>query len=397
MIKERIIEKSHEIKEELIKIRRDIHSHPELGLEEKRTSSLVADILRRLEIDVQENVGVTGVIGVLKGKYEGRTIILRSDMDCLKIEELNDIEYKSKYPGKMHACGHDAHTTWLLGAAMILSELRDEIHGNVKFLFQPAEEGLGGAERMINEGVMDNPKVDAAIGAHVWPSVEAGKIGVKYGSMMAAADEFQLIIKGKGAHAAEPHKSVDPISVAVQIYAGLQTILSRRINPVEPAVVTVGMFNAGSACNVIPEKAVLSGTVRTLSNKMRDSIPEMIEVLVKGITEANGADYELIYKKKYPPVINNDEMVSIIEKSGNEILGKDNVVKIETPTMGGEDFSYFGQNVPGAFFIVGTKNAEKDILPSLHSPYFNIDEDILNKAAAVMAQCAVTYLNGGIE
>lgn len=394
MLKDKILKKSQEIKEELIRIRRDIHSHPELGLEENRTASIVADKLRLLGLDVQQNIGVTGVIGVLKGKYEGKTVMLRSDMDCLKVEELNDVEYKSQYPGKMHACGHDAHTTWLLGAAMILSELKDELHGNVKFLFQPAEEGIGGAERMINDNAMENPKVDAAIGAHVWPSVEAGKIGIKYGPMMAAADEFELTIRGKGSHAAEPHRSIDPISVAVQIYTGFQTILSRRINPIEPAVVTVSMFNAGLTHNVISEKAELAGTIRTLNNKMRDKIPYMIETMVKGITEANDADFEFKYLKKYPPVINNDKMVSLVEKAGKEILGDENVVRLENPTMGGEDFSYFQQKVPGAFFIVGTYNKEKGLEKSLHSPHFNIDEDILNKAAAVMAECAVTYLNG---
>lgn len=394
MLKDKILKKSQEIKEELIRIRRDIHSHPELGLEENRTASIVADKLRLLGLDVQQNIGVTGVIGVLKGKYEGKTVMLRSDMDCLKVEELNDVEYKSQYPGKMHACGHDAHTTWLLGAAMILSELKDELHGNVKFLFQPAEEGIGGAERMINDNAMENPKVDAAIGAHVWPSVEAGKIGIKYGPMMAAADEFELTIRGKGSHAAEPHRSIDPISVAVQIYTGFQTILSRRINPIEPAVVTVSMFNAGLTHNVISEKAELAGTIRTLNNKMRDKIPYMIETMVKGITEANDADFEFKYLKKYPPVINNDKMVSLVEKAGKEILGNENVVRLENPTMGGEDFSYFQQKVPGAFFIVGTYNKEKGLEKSLHSPHFNIDEDILNKAAAVMAECAVTYLNG---
>lgn len=394
MLKDKILKKSQEIKEELIRIRRDIHSHPELGLEENRTASIVADKLRLLGLDVQQNIGVTGVIGVLKGKYEGKTVMLRSDMDCLKVEELNDVEYKSQYPGKMHACGHDAHTTWLLGAAMILSELKDELHGNVKFLFQPAEEGIGGAERMINDNAMENPKVDAAIGAHVWPSVEAGKIGIKYGPMMAAADEFELTIRGKGSHAAEPHRSIDPISVAVQIYTGFQTILSRRINPIEPAVVTVSMFNAGLTHNVISEKAELAGTIRTLNNKMRDKIPYMIETMVKGITEANDADFEFKYLKKYPPVINNDKMVSLVEKAGKEILGNENVVRLENPTMGGEDFSYFQQKVPGAFFIVGTYNKEKGLEKSLHSPHFNIDEDILNKAAAVMAECAVIYLNG---
>ncbi|WP_461204801.1 M20 metallopeptidase family protein [Clostridium sp. DL1XJH146] len=393
MLENRIVEKSEEIKDELIKIRRDIHSHPEIALEEKRTSSIVANKLIELGLDVQVNVGVTGVIGLLKGKYEGKTILLRADMDCLKMEELNDVEYKSQYAGQMHACGHDAHTTWLLGAAMILSEMKEEIHGNVKFLFQPAEEGIGGAERMIKAGALENPKVDAAIGAHVWPSIKAGEIGVKYGDMMAAGDMFTLKIKGKGAHGAEPHKSIDPISISVQVYLAFQAILSRRINPIDTAVITVSMFNAGSAHNIIPQTSDIEGTVRTFNEETRDNIIEMMDSSIKGITEANGADYEFYYRKGYPAVVNNDEIVSVVEKAGREILGNNKVVIMNEPTMAAEDFSYFTHKVPSAFFIVGTYNKEKSLVNELHNANFNIDEDILNKASAVMAKCALNYLN----
>ncbi|RKD21929.1 amidohydrolase [Caminicella sporogenes DSM 14501] len=393
MFKEKILKKAEEIKEELISIRRDIHSHPEIGLQEKRTSALVAEKLKKLDIEVKTNVGITGVIGLLKGKYPGKTILLRADMDCLEMTELNDIEYKSKYPGLMHACGHDAHTTWLLGAAMILSEFKDELHGNVKFLFQPAEESQGGANRMINEGVLENPKVDAAIGAHVWPIVESGKIGIKYGSMMAAPDKFTLTIYGKGGHGAEPHNCIDPISIACQAYMSLQTIVSRKINPIEPAVISITMFNAGSAHNVIPDRVEMVGTVRTLTNELREEIPKMMESIIKGITEANGGSYEFEYIPYYPPVINNDEITDVVKHAGEEILGKDNVVELKNPTMGGEDFSYFQQKVPGAFFVVGTYNENKKITKPLHSPYFNIDEDILSKASAVLAESALLYLN----
>lgn len=393
MLKEKILQKAEEIKEELIRIRRDIHAHPEIGLEEKRTSALVAEKLEELGLEVKTNVGITGVVATLKGKYPGRTILLRADMDCLEMDELNDVEYKSQYPGKMHACGHDSHTTWLLGAAMILAELKDELHGNVKFLFQPAEETDGGADRMIKDGALEDPHVDAAVGAHVWPSVEAGKIGVKYGSMMAAPDLFRLTIHGKGGHGAEPHNCIDPIAIACQIYMGFQTIVSRRIEPVEPAVITVGQFNAGTAHNIIPAKVNMVGTVRTLTYELREKIPAMMEAVIKGITEANGASYEFEYVPYYPPVINNDEMTALVEEAGKEILGDGNVVKVSKPTMGGEDFSYFQQNVPGAFFIVGTYNEEKGITKSLHNPEFNIDEDIIHKASAVLAQTAVSYLN----
>lgn len=392
MHKDYILKKADEIKDELISIRRDIHAHPETGLNEQRTAALVADKLRVLGLDVKTGVGITGVLGTLKGKYPGKTVLIRADMDCLELNEINDIDYKSKYPGKMHACGHDAHTTWVLGAAMVLADLKDELHGCVKFLFQPAEETDGGAERMIKEGVLENPSVDAVIGAHVWPSIESGKIGVKYGPMMAAPDTFKLTVYGKGGHGAEPHNCVDPISVACQIYMSLQTIISRRIDPVEPVVITVGQFNAGTAVNIIPDRAEIGGTVRTLNHNVRKKVPEMMEAVIKGITEANGASYKLEYEMIYPPVINNDDITELIEDSAREFLGRENVVRIERPTMGGEDFSYFQQCVPGAFFIVGTYNADKGIVKPLHNPGFNIDEDILHKSSALLAHCALTFL-----
>ncbi|MFD3157258.1 M20 family metallopeptidase [Haloimpatiens sp. FM7330] len=387
-----IKEKSEQIKNELISIRRDIHSHPESGLKENRTSALVAKKLEELGLDVQKNIGVTGVIGTLKGKYPGKTILLRADMDCLEMTELNDIPYKSKTDGLMHACGHDAHTTWLLGSAMILSQFKDEINGNIKFLFQPAEEGLGGAERMIKAGALENPKVDAAIGAHVWPQVEAGKIGIKYDSMMAAPDLFKITIYGKGGHGAEPHNTIDPISIGCQVYMSLQTIVSRKINPTEPAVLSITMFNGGSAHNVIPDKVEMVGTVRSLNNEMREYIPKTMDSIINGITKAHGAKYEFEYTPYYPPVINDSDITNIVKEAGIEILGTEGVVELSKPTMGGEDFSYFGQAVPSTFFVVGTRNLEKGIDKSLHNPYFNIDEDILHKASAVLAQCAIKYL-----
>lgn len=393
MFEGKIIEKSKEIQSELVTIRRDIHAHPEVGLNEKRTAELVAKKLEELGLEVQRNIGVTGVIGLLKGKNPGKTVLLRADMDCLEMEELNDVEYKSKHKGLMHGCGHDAHTTWLLGAAMILSQLKDDIKGNVKFLFQPAEETLGGADRMIKQGALENPTVDAAIGAHVWPIVESGKIGIKYDSMMAAPDMFKLKIYGKGGHAAEPHNCIDPISIGCQVYTALQTIVSRKINPVEPAVLSVTTFNAGSAHNIIADRVDMCGSVRTLTDEMRKKMPKWIEEIVKDITHANGGTYEFEYTPYYPPVINNNDMVKLVKEAGGNILGDDSVVELSVPTMGGEDFSYFQQKVPGVFFVVGTYNEEKGLVNALHNPKFNIDEDILHKAAAVLAEAAMLYLN----
>ncbi len=315
--------KANHIQEELVKIRREIHANPELGLQEHKTAALVADKLKQLGLEVQTGVGETGVVGILKGTDAGKTLLIRADMDCLAMEELNDVPYKSQIPGQMHACGHDAHTTWVLGSAMILSELRDTFKGTIKFVFQPAEEGQGGAKRMIDDGVLENPKVDAAIGAHVWPSVEAGKIGVKYNSMMAAPDMFHLNIRGKGGHGAEPHNSIDPISIGCQVYSALQTIVSRKINPVDSAVLSVTQFHGGSAHNVIPNEVKLTGTVRTLLPETRENMPKMMEQIIGGIVSANGGTYDLEYIPYYPPVINDTDMTHIVKHSAAEILGEE--------------------------------------------------------------------------
>ncbi|MDK2866715.1 MAG: hypothetical protein PWP51_1238 [Clostridiales bacterium] len=383
---------SARIQARLVAIRRDIHAHPELGLTEIRTGNLVAEMLEELGIEVTKGVGETGVVGLLRGAMPGKTILLRADMDCLAMTELNEMHYKSQHEGLMHACGHDSHTTWLLGTAMILSELKDKIKGNVKFVFQPAEEGQGGADRMIKDGVLENPKVDFALGAHVWPSIEAGKIGLKYGSMMAAPDMFTIKIFGKGGHGAEPHNCIDPIAMGCQVYMSLQTIVSRRVNPIEPVVLTVSVFKAGSAHNVIPDHVEMVGTVRSLTPEMRKFVPETMDALIKGIVESNGGHYEFDYKPYYPPVINADAGIDVVKAATEAILGKENVEMLRTPTMGGEDFSYFLEKVPGAFFVVGTRNEAKGIVQPLHNPRFNIDEDILHKAAAVMAESAMVYL-----
>jgi len=394
MIKNVILVKAEEIQEELIRIRRDLHAHPETGFQEIRTAALIGEHLKQLGIEVRERVGITGVVGTLRGKYPGKTILLRADMDCLEMQEQNEVDYKSEYAGRMHACGHDAHMTWVLGAAKILAGLRDELHGNVKFLFQPAEETDGGADRMIKEGALEDPKVDAAIGAHVWPTVEAGKIGVKYGPMMASPDLVKITIFGKGGHGAEPHNCVDPISVSCQVYFGFQTIISRRISPVEPAVLTISQINGGTAHNIIPDKVEMVGTVRTFSLEMKEKMHAMMEGVLRSVTEANGATYKFEYLPHYPPVINDEAMTALVEATGKALLGEDNVVKQDRPTMGAEDFSYFQQHVPGAYFIVGTLNAEKGVEKPLHNPQFNIDETILHKTAAVLASCAIAFLNG---
>jgi amidohydrolase len=376
----------------LVEIRRDIHRHPELGLQETRTAALIADELNKLGLEVQTGVGVTGVVGLLRGNTGGKTVLLRADIDCLAMNEMNETEYASEYPGRMHACGHDAHTTWLLGTAMILSQMKDKVKGNVKFVFQPAEEGPGGAERMIAEGVLQNPTVDYAFGAHVWPTVETGKIAIKDGPMMAAPDKFNLRINGRGGHASQPEVTIDPISIAVQVYNSLQTIVSRRVSPLDAVVVSITMFNGGTAHNIIPDYVDMTGSVRSLLPETREKLPIMIEEIIKGIVEANHGTYSYDYQPYYPPLINHAEANVYVKAATSMLLGEDALVELDKPVMGGEDFSYFIQEVPGTFYFIGTRNEEKGIVHGLHHPRFDIDEDVLSKASAVMAQTAILYL-----
>lgn len=393
MYEQEILKKAQEINEELIRIRRDIHAHPELGFEEKRTSELVACELKKLGLEVKTNVGITGVVGLLRGSNPGKTVLLRADMDCLKIEEQNDVEYKSQNKGLMHACGHDAHTTWLLGAAMILSEFRDKINGNIKFLFQPAEEFGGGALKVIEEGVLENPHVDAAFGAHIWPTLEDGKIGIKEGPLMAATDFFELTIHGKGGHGAQPDACIDPIAIGCQVYNSLQTIVSRRVSPFDSVVLTIGKFCAGSSYNIIPDNVEMAGTVRTLNEEVRKKMPKMIENIIKGLVEANDASYEFEYQMDHPCVMNEKNMNDIVAEAASSLLGKETVKRLEIGSMTGEDFAHIQSKVPGAFFWVGTHCEEKGLDKPLHNCEFKIDENMIHKASAVLAECALRYLS----
>jgi len=397
MFENYILEKSKEIKDRLIEIRRDVHKHPEIGLHEVRTAEMVAKVLEECGIPIKTHIGVTGVLGILEGRHPGKTILLRADMDCLRIHENTDAEYKSVYPEFMHACGHDAHTAWLLGAAIILSGLRDELHGTVKFLFQPAEEKEGGAEMTIHGGVLEDPHVDAVVGAHNWPGLDSGKIGVKPGALMAASDNFKITILGRGGHGAQPNKCIDPIAVACEVYMAFQTIISRSLDPLEPAVLTIGKFNAGTSHNIIPDNAYLEGTIRTLSYAAREKIPDIMEGILKGITEANGANYEFTFIPYHPPVINDPEVTSIATVAAAKILGRKNVQLVEKPTMIGEDFSSFEEHVPGTYIFVGNRNVDKGIVNPLHSPEFDIDEEIIPKTAAVLSEIAVLFLNSQEE
>jgi amidohydrolase len=365
------------LKDELVSLRRDFHKHPELGFNEKRTAGIVENYLKDCGLEVKSGVAKTGVVGLLKGKEGGQTVLLRADMDALPIEELNDVPYKSVNKGIMHACGHDGHTAMLLVAAKVLSRHRDEIKGNVKFVFQPSEEkDPGGAIKMIEEGVMENPHVDKAFGLHLGNMIPAGIIGIKEGVMTAEADRFKIEIKGKGGHGAYPHTSVDPVVIASQIVMSLQTIVSREINPINPIVITVGKIHSGDVFNVIPESAELLGTVRTLDKNLAKTIPEKIERIAKNTAAAFRGEAKTEYAFGYPPLINSKEETQYVISVAQSVVGEKRVIK--TPvSMGGEDMAYFLEKAKGAFFWLGSMNKEKGLDKPHHSAYFDFDEDVM--------------------
>ncbi len=375
--------------------RRHLHRFPELGFQEFETAKLAAERLQSLGVeDIRTGIAVTGVTGLIRGTKPGgdKVVLLRADMDALPIQEENDVDYKSEMPGKMHACGHDAHTAGLLGVARLLMDRRDQFSGTVKVLFQPAEEGGGGALVMINEGVMDDPKVNVAFGLHVDQNEPVGTINVRAGVCSAAADRFTMTIKGRGGHGANPHETVDPIAVGAQIVTALQTIVGREVNPVDPAVVTVGAFLAGEAANVIPDTAELRGTLRSFNPEVRVQIANRTEEVARGIAAAMRAEIEFTLMPGYPSIINDPEMTELIRQVAREVVGEENV--FETPLqMGAEDFSYFVQIVPGAFFSVGSKNVDRGLIWGHHHPKFDLDEEFMVYGMETMVRTAMRFLN----
>lgn len=380
----------------LVADRRHLHEHPELGTQEHETARFVADRLRQLGVeDIRTGAANTGATGLIRGTgtgpNAGRVLLLRADMDALPIEEENDVEYRSQTPGLMHACGHDGHTAMLLATARLLMGRRDEFAGTVKLVFQPSEElPPGGAKPMIEAGVLEDPHVDAALGLHLAQEQPLGTIAAAAGPTMAAADMFFLTIQGRGGHGAKPHTTVDPIVVGAQIVTALQTIVSRERDPLTPAVVTVGAFLAGSAPNVIPDTATLRGTVRSFSADERQRLAIRIRELSTGIAEAMGATVELDYVFGYPATASTAEMVDIVNAAATEVLGADSVL-VKVPTMGGEDMSYFLNEVPGAFFHVGSRNPERGLIWGHHHPKFDIDEAALGIGVEVMVAATLRY------
>ena len=388
----RMKEIAHAQHAELVNIRRHLHENPELGFEEVATAQYIADYLAGLGLEVTRQVAKTGVVALIRGAWPGKTVAIRADMDALPIQELNEVPYKSKHQGKMHACGHDAHVAAAIGAARILWELRDQINGNVKFIFQPAEEAPGGAEPMIAAGVLENPAVDAIIGGHVWGSLESGIIEVMSGPTMASSDIIRLKIIGKGGHAAQPHTTIDPIVIASEIVGALQKLVSRQTDPFESVVISICSFHAGDVFNVIPHSAYLEGAVRTLNNELRQELPHKIEKIIRGITEPYGATYELDYYLGYPVTVNDPGVTETVRRAAISVLGADKVRVAARASMGGEDYAYFLNKVPGTYIRIGTRNPEKGICQEMHHPRFDIDEAVLELTPVVYAQAAFDLL-----
>jgi amidohydrolase len=376
---------------ELTAIRRQIHQHPEPGFEEVETARLVCQKLEGLGLDIQIGVAQTGVVATLRGAKPGKTVLVRADMDCLPVAEENDKPYRSRRNGWMHACGHDGHTAVLIGLVRTLATKRDQLAGTVKAVFQPAEEGPGGAEPMIAAGVLENPKVDAALGFHLWNNLPVGQIGLRSGPIMAATDQVDITVKGKGGHGAKPHLSVDAVVVASHVVTGLQSIVSRMVNPLHSAVITIGTINGGFRHNVIAPEVRLSGTVRTYDKALRAELPKRIERMVSGICEAMGATADVDYQAVYPPTINDAGMTDLVKGSAAKVVGDENVQWIE-PSMGGEDMAYFLDAVPGCYFFLGSANSELGLDHPHHSPFFDFDERALPIGVQVLQQAVFDYL-----
>ena len=388
------------INDQVVEWRRDIHANPELGMQEFRTAGLVAEHLESLGIDVQTGVGGTGVVGILEGGRPGPGVALRADMDGLPVTELADVPFASKVTaqwqgrevGVMHACGHDNHVAILMGVASVLAEMRDDLPGTVKFLFQPAEEGPGGAEPMIADGAMENPKVDAVFGLHVFPD-RVGTIQTRPGGMMASADNLQIVVRGVQTHGAYPWDGVDPIVTASQIVMGLQQIVSRQVDTSgSTAIVTIGQIEGGNRGNIIPDTVLMVGTIRTLDPDHRTDVHERIRRIATNIAEANGAVADVTIGLGYPVTVNDPDLTERMLPSLERVVGDQ--LGVMTPTLGAEDFSYFATEAPGLFINLGVGSDDPSLVHPNHSPYFYADERALPIGVRAMASLAVDYLMG---
>lgn len=374
---------------ELTAIRRDLHAHPELGFEEVRTSGIVAGFLEALGIEVHRGIGKTGVVGVIRGRGRdsGRMIGLRADMDALPMAESNNLAYKSNKSGLMHGCGHDGHTAILLGAARYLAQTRD-FDGTAVLIFQPAEEGRGGAKAMLEDGLFDTFPCDAIYALHNWPGLKPGSIGINPGPMMAAADQFSITITGRGGHGAHPYQTIDPVIIAAHVITALQTIVSRNVNPLDSAVLSIGSLQAGhpGAMSVIPSEAKLVGTVRTFRKSVQEVVEARMRELVTAITAGFGATAQFDYQRIYPATLNTPQHANLVADIATDMIGKENVVRDLVPSMGSEDFSFMLQVRPGAYFRLGQGGAESGCV--LHNPTFDFNDAVIPLGSAMFCALA---------
>ncbi len=379
------------LRNQLVAWRRDFHMHPELSFQEYRSAEMIAVRLDELGYQVQTGVAQTGVVGLIEGKEPGPVVMARFDMDALPITEENEVDYASQNPGVMHACGHDAHMSMGLGVATIMAQHREEMKGTLKLIFQPAEEGLGGAKGMVQEGVMEDPRPGFFLSLHVFSELPVGSIAARPGPVMAAADEFSCTVHGKGGHGASPHQTVDPIVASAQIVNALQTIVSRNVGPLETAVVSVGSVHGGTALNIIPPQVKMEGSIRTFSPEVQEMVWRRMRELIDGVAAACGATVDLEISAGTPAVINDKDVTDIVQAAAEAVVGAENVIA-DHRTMGSEDAALFMQEVPGCYFFVGSCNAERGLDAPHHNPRFDIDEDALPLGVATLVQALAHYL-----
>lgn len=376
---------------QLVEWRRGLHQRPELGFQEKLTAGFVAQKLTEWGIDHQTGIAETGIVATIAGRQPGPVLGIRADMDALPIQEESEVPYRSQHDGIMHACGHDGHTAIALGTAHYLAQHRDIFAGTVKLIFQPAEEGPGGAQPRIEAGVLHNPEVDAMIGLHLWNNLPLGTVGVRSGPLMAAVELFRCQILGKGGHGAMPHQTIDTVLVSAQIVNALQTIVARNVNPLDAAVVTVGELHAGAAMNVIAATARLSGTVRYFNPELATTISQRLEQIIAGVCQSHGATYDLNYQHLYPPLINDKGMAQLVRSVAETVVETPAGVVPECQTMGGEDMAFFLQQVPGCYFFLGSANPQKNLAYPHHHPRFDFDETALGLGVEMFVRCVEKF------
>ena len=379
--------------DKVVSYRRWLHAHPELSGREEKTAAYIARALSEMGLSPTENVGGYGVTALIQGRGPGKCVGLRADFDALPIAECTGLPFASENPGVSHACGHDTHAAMLLGAAHILVDLRDRFSGTVKLIFQPSEENAAdsGAKKMIAAGVLDHPRVDAVIGQHVSPLCPSGKITVRPGAMSSASGRFSFTIHGRSSHASKPETGVDAVVVGAQVVSALQTIVSRNVSPLESSVLTVGTVRAGSGYNVLAETFEAEGTCRNQNLQIRELIPGRMEAVIKGVAEGMGAQYTFRYLKGYPPVINSPEMYELLADTASSLIGAENVVPMEHASLGGEDFSFYAEQVPGVFYHLGCRKAGTDFWP-IHNGHFAPDEEAMKIGMQILASTALNFL-----